>query len=101
MENTELRPNLPQSQKLKDLGVLPEVVLSEFLSVANQNKDFTNKLKALKPLLREIGIELDLTTAPANNNIIQVHVNEHRQIKTVEYTIVEPLKLPATAKSDD
>lgn len=81
---------IPQSEKLRLLGITPEIVLHEYLKVANQDKDNTNKLRALKPLLKEIGIDLDLTTQPGTTNLIQVNVSEKQSATTDIYDVVEP-----------
>lgn len=83
---------IPQSEKLAALGILPELVLLEYLEVVNQRKDFSNKLKALKPLLHELGIDLDLSTQPASTNNIHVHVSERNMTTGDIYDIEEPSK---------
>ena len=56
---------------LKSLGVAQEYVLNEYMKVVNQDDDLPSKLKALKPLVKDIGIDLDGTQpAGITNNII-------------------------------
>jgi len=44
---------------LDRVGITSEDLLSEFKSVVMQNRDLTNKLKAMSPLLKELSINLD------------------------------------------
>ncbi len=63
--------NLPQSKLLESLGVTPKYVLNEFMKIVNQDDDLSNKLKAIKPLMKELGVDIDGTAAQGiTNNII-------------------------------
>jgi hypothetical protein len=62
---------LKDSELLKSLGVTPKYVLNEFMKIVNQDDDLSNKLKAIKPLAKEIGIDIDGTQQGGiTNNII-------------------------------
>src|ERR1035437_4701733 len=60
-ENKELMLNStnPRRDILKLVGLEQRDVIDEYMFIVNQNKDLTNKLKALVPLLKELGIVWD------------------------------------------
>ena len=68
-------PRTPETIKpstlLDSLGITPKYVLNEYMKIVNQDDDLSNKLKALKPLIKELGIDID-GALPAGivNNII-------------------------------
>lgn len=51
------------------LGVSTEFTRGELMFVVNQRDDLTNKLKAMKPLLKDIGIDLDMSDQKNNTQI--------------------------------
>ena len=56
------------------IGYTREDVIKELLKVINQDKDLTNKLKAMSPLLKAINYNLDdseQTTAPTVNITVE------------------------------
>lgn len=63
--------DLPESKLLDSLGVTKTYVLNEYMKIVNQDDDLSNKLKAIKPLVKEIGIDIDGNTPGGTiNNII-------------------------------
>jgi hypothetical protein len=67
---------MKESPLLKALGITEKYVLNEYMKVVNQDEDLSNKLKALRPLAKEIGLDLDGSTAPGITNNIIVMPNE-------------------------
>ncbi len=62
---------LPQSKLLDSIGVSPAYVINEYMKIVNQDDDLSNKLKSLKPLVKELGIDVDGgDKAGVTNNII-------------------------------
>lgn len=58
--NLDTKDMKETSQTLLDIvGVSREDVLKEYLKVILQDRDLTNKLKAMSPLLKELSIRLD------------------------------------------
>jgi len=66
---------LPKSELLTSLGVTTTYVLNEYMKIVNQDDDLSNKLKAIKPLVKEIGIDIDGTAqgGTINNIIVMPH----------------------------
>lgn len=63
---------LPPSALLTMHGISPKYLIHEYMKVVNQDDDLTNKLKALTPLMREIGIDTSPKDDPSSkitNNI--------------------------------
>ena len=84
-EKRSLTSSLKQSKKLASLGVSPEFILGEWMWMANQREDITNKRKALEPLVREIGIDITPDGSGQGTNITIVMPQE---IAT-KYALVE------------
>lgn len=62
---------LPESKLLDSIGVSPAYVINEYMKIVNQDDDLSNKLKSLKPLVKELGIDIDGSEkAGITNNII-------------------------------
>ena len=59
LPSLKLATSLKPSKLLKSLGVSPEYVRNEYMKIVNQDEDLSNKLKALKPLAKEIGLDVD------------------------------------------
>ncbi|MEK7111787.1 MAG: hypothetical protein AAB875_00510 [Patescibacteria group bacterium] len=78
----------------KMLGINPELTRKEFLVVANQRDDLSNKLKALKPLLKDIGLDLDITEKQNNVQInVQMSSPKDPALAKAEYEIVPPVEI--------
>ena len=67
-------PQLPAlTPQHTTFGITPEYTIGEFRSVLDQNKDLKAKLTVMKPLLRELGLDLDLTETKQQTQIV-VHM---------------------------
>lgn len=78
----------------KMLGVSPEITRSEFMVIVNQKDDLTNKLKALKPLLKDIGVDID-SAEKQQNTQINIHLTSPRspELLAAEYEIIPPKEI--------
>lgn len=47
----------PRNKLLSLVGISENELLNEYMYIVKQNKDLTNKLKALTPLLKTVGVE--------------------------------------------
>lgn len=73
----------PSAMLLQTVGMTPGELINEFMFIVKQNKDLTNKLKALQPLLATQGIkwnEEQTLNAPQLN--ITVKQNDKKVIDT-------------------
>lgn len=50
---------LPKSELLDSWGVTPQYLINEWMKVANQDDDLTNKRKTLEPLMKEVGLHVN------------------------------------------
>lgn len=62
---------VPSSALLEMHGIKPKYLINEYMKIVNQDDDLSNKLKALTPLMREIGINTSPTDPDSKitNNI--------------------------------
>lgn len=94
-EPTQLTPptllpsDLKESPLLDSLGVSKKYVLNEYMKVVNQDDDLPSKLKALKPLAKEIGIDMDGTQPGGITNNIIVMPGEIVQKHALSSQIIE------------
>ena len=84
-----MESNNPKETLLQMVGVTPQQVIGEYMAIIRQDKDLTNKLKALQPLLKQLGItweEKQQQSAPVLNlTVKEVSVNSEPN-KAVDYT---------------
>jgi hypothetical protein len=82
-----INSDTPRATALSFTGLDASIVRDEYIKVIMQNKDLTNKLKALVPLLRELGVVFD---------------DEKVQVKpTVNLTMVQNKPAVAIDKGND
>lgn len=82
----------PMGTLLQRVGLTREDVLTEYLKIVFQDKDLTNKLKALVPLLKPEGIAWDeehANTAPTLNLTVKQNVEPVRPIADAVLTSVK------------
>lgn len=84
----QIPPTTPQHSTF---GITPEYTIKEFRSVLDQNKDLKAKLTVMKPLLRELGLDLDLTETKQQTQIV-VHMAQNASEKPLaaRFDIVPP-----------
>jgi hypothetical protein len=96
--------DLPPSKLLQTLGVTPAYVLNEFMKIVNQDEDLSNKLKAIKPLVKEIGIDVDGTLPQGiTNNIIVMPAEITKKFglssNIIEGEVIPPPPTPDTPET--
>jgi hypothetical protein len=87
-------PAFKESTLLKDLGITPKYVLHEYMKVVNQDEDLGAKLKAIKPLAKEIGLDLDGVPGQGITNNIIVMPQEIVSKYKLDLSNIPPTPLP-------
>lgn len=67
------------------LGITREDIIKELLKVIEQDRDYTNKLKAMSPVLREIGINLDNEEQKSNVAVLNITTREPKDPSVKPY----------------
>lgn len=78
-EKLNLKPDTKENTArtvLEILGYNENDVLKELKKVIEQDRDFTNKLKALKPALRDVGINLEDEESGNKVAVLNIGVKE-------------------------